>query len=438
MIKLPDEIAQIIKTIEDAGFEAYAVGGCVRDSILGRHPEDWDLTSNASRDILEALFPNAQIVNKKLGVMRVFRGEVTADIAAYRIDGEYKDYRRPETVIFTEDINEDLKRRDFTMNAIAVSPARGVVDPFDGSEDIRRKLIRGIGDPRLRFEEDALRILRAVRFAAQLDFEIDAETLRAMKERAELLEHISTERIREEFTKTVTAGSSGKGLVLYMKAGLLPYILGKGCGENAANIELERLESLAANIDRSSPEPVFRIALVYQCFQEERALCAIDRLGYSNEMKKLLQYAVSLSAELEEIRDKLELKRFLERIGPVHYRYLTELSEQRCRVFAGEEKNRHTEFRQNELRHRASLLKEIQDNREPVFPDDLAVNGNDLKELGIKEGVEIGRLLKYLLDTVHQFPEQNDKCLLMSMAAGKLQANSGKRPGQADLDYVGG
>ncbi|MDD3169653.1 MAG: polynucleotide adenylyltransferase, partial [Eubacteriales bacterium] len=191
MIRLPAEITHMIGIIEDAGFEAYAVGGCVRDTILGRHPEDWDLTSNASRAALEALFPDAAIVNRKLGVMRITEGEVTADIAAYRIDGEYKDYRRPETVIFTEEIDEDLKRRDFTMNAIAVSPGRGVADPFGGRADIARKLIRGIGDPGLRFEEDALRILRAVRFAAQLDFEIDGETLRAMKERAELLHHIS-------------------------------------------------------------------------------------------------------------------------------------------------------------------------------------------------------------------------------------------------------
>lgn len=441
MIRLPEEIVRIIKTIEDAGFEAYAVGGCVRDSILGRHPEDWDITSNASRDTLEALFPNAQIVNKKLGVMRVFRGEVTADVAAFRIDGEYKDYRRPETVIFTEDINEDLKRRDFTMNAIAVSPARGVVDPFGGNEDIRRKLIRGIGDPRFRFEEDALRILRAVRFAAQLDFEIDGETLRAMKERAELLEHISTERIRDEFIKTVTAGSSGKGLALYTEAGLLPYILGKDCAENAAAAELDRLACLAANIHRSSPDPVFRIALVYQCFEEERALCAIDRLGYSNEMKKLLQYAVSLSRELENIRDKLELKRFLGRVGLAHYRYLTELSERRHRVWdskdgPGSGGSRPREPLPKGLRLREALLKEIQDNREPVFPEDLAVNGSDLIELGMAEGVEIGRLLKYLLDTVHQFPEKNDKCLLLSMTAVKLRSD--KTAGRADPDHIGG
>jgi len=430
MIKLPEEIAHIIRSIEDAGYEAYAVGGCIRDSILGRDPGDWDLTSNASRDTLEALFPDAQIVNKKLGVIRISKGDITADVAAYRIDGEYKDYRRPETVIFTEDINEDLKRRDFTMNAIAVSPVRGVVDPYGGSEDIKRKLIRGIGEPRMRFEEDALRILRAVRFAAQLDFEIDGETFRAMKEKAPLLVHISRERIREEFTKTITAAGGGKGLALYMKAGLLPYILGRDCGDRISGEELNRLARLAEAIHRTEPDPSFRIALFYQCFEEERALCAIDHLGYSNEMKKLLGYAVSLSAELDGISDKVDLKRFLVKTDLEHYRYLTELAEQRSRILrSGEEEIRSSGEEENlrsceeGLRRRAALLKEIQDNREPVFQKDLAVNGSDLMGLGISEGEEIGRLLRFLLDTVHRFPEKNDKCLLLGMAAEKIRNN---------------
>ena len=314
MIELPKEIVHMIRTIEDAGFEAYAVGGCVRDSILGRHPEDWDLTSNASRAALEVLFPGAKIVNKKLGVMRLSEGDVKADIAAYRIDGEYKDYRRPETVIFTEEISEDLRRRDFTMNAIAVSPDRGMVDPYRGRDDIESRLIRGIGDPRVRFEEDALRILRAIRFSSQLNFEIDADTFQAMKERAGLLRHISRERILEEFTKIVIAPNSGKGLRLLLDGAILPYILGEDCVKNAGTTEMERLALLAENIDRTKHEASLRIALVYQCFEESRGLSAIEILGYSNEMKKLLRYAVSLTAELERIRDKLSLKRFISSI----------------------------------------------------------------------------------------------------------------------------
>jgi len=356
------------------------------------------------------------------------------------------------------------------MNAIAVSPVRGVVDPYGGIEDIGRKLIRGIGEPRMRFEEDALRILRAVRLAAQLDFEIEEDTFRAMKEKAALLEHISTERIREEFTKTITAGSGGKGLELYIKAGLLPYILGEDCANRISDEEMKRLAELAEAIHLTKPDPALRIALFYQCFEEERALCAIDNLGYSNEMKKLLRFAVSLFAEMEKIGDKVDLKRFLVKVGLAHYRYLTELAEQRSKVLRAREAESRSaaaeaglRFREegdlrpdqagnmqhgkkgtlhsgNEgtlqscsegtlqsceegLRRRAALFKEIQDNGEPVFQKDLAVNGSDLIRLGISEGEEIGRLLGFLLDTVHRFPEKNDKRLLLGMAAARLESD---------------
>jgi tRNA nucleotidyltransferase (CCA-adding enzyme) len=214
MIQFPDEIVKIIQTIEHAGFEAYAVGGCVRDSILGKQPEDWDLASNAPENVVKALFPDAVIVNKKLGVMRIRQGNITADVAAYRIDGEYKDFRRPETVTFTGNITEDLRRRDFTINAVAINPIRGKLDPHNGRLDIEKRLIRGIGDPGMRFEEDALRILRGIRFAAQLDFDIESETLKAMKAKMQLLTNISTDRIREEFFKTISTQNKFPPLLL--------------------------------------------------------------------------------------------------------------------------------------------------------------------------------------------------------------------------------
>lgn len=435
MIELPEEIAYMIKMIEAAGFSAYAVGGCIRDSLLGREPQDWDLASNAPRNVLEALFPGAAIVNRKLGVMRISEGKITADIAAYRIDGEYKDFRRPETVLFTDDITEDLRRRDFTMNAIAVSPGRGAVDPYRGKEDIEKGLIRGIGDPGARFEEDSLRILRGIRFAAQLGFEIEEETLRAMEDKAKLLAFISIERIREEFTKTVTAPYCGKGLAFFRETGVLLYILGKACTANAGEAEWELFDGLAGEIDQVGPsggidlvgpaggigpagksDPAdrllsLRLALIYLCFEKERALSAIDWLGYSNERKRLLRCGVGLIDELERIRDKVELKVLLSRIGLRTFSYLVDLSEQRYRVFglgeAGEG---------SVLRNRA-LFREIQRNGEPVFLGDLAVNGKDLIEAGIREGAAIGKTLELLLETVHRFPEKNEKGPLLEIVA---------------------
>lgn len=434
MIELPGEIAYMIKMIEAAGFEAYAVGGCVRDSLLGREPQDWDLASNAPRNVLEVLFPGAAIVNKKLGVMRISEGGVPADIAAYRIDGVYKDFRRPETVLFTEDIAEDLRRRDFTMNAIAVSPGKGMVDPYRGKKDIEKGLIRGIGDPGVRFEEDALRILRGIRFAAQLGFELEEGTLRAMKDKAKLLAFISIERIREEFTKTVTASYCGKGLALFRETGVLPYVLGEVCAENAGASEWELFDGLAGEIDQvglggeidqacpvggiepaifaEKSDPVarmlsLRLALIYLCFEKGRALSAIDRLGYSNEMKRLLRCGVGLIDEFDRIKDKVELKGLLGRIGLRIFSYLMDLSGQRYRVYGLDE---------GPVLRNQELFREIQLNEEPVFLRDLAVNGRDLIEAGIGKGTEIGKTLELLLKIVHRFPEKNEKGLLLEIA----------------------
>lgn len=413
MIKLPREIAHMIKTIEDAGFEAYAVGGCVRDSILGKHPEDWDLTSNASRDTLEALFPDAVIINKKLGVMRITEGEVTADLAAFRIDGEYKDYRRPEAVVFTKEIGEDLRRRDFTMNAIAISPERGVVDPYEGRSDIEKRLIRGIGDPRMRLEEDALRILRGIRFAAQLDFELDDETFQAMKEKVSLLAHISVERILDEFTKTLTAQKSGKGLELYLETGAIANILGEECMNSATEQELENLVLLAKNIDRTECEMKFRAALIYLCFEKDRALRAAKIIGYSNEMKRLLQLAIHHLDELGRISGKVELKQFINKIGLDDYDYLENLSMRKCMVYGLDEVA---------LRNRNSLFQSIRNNQEPIFIDELDLDGKDLIRVGICEGVEIGRILNDLLDLVHESPDKNVNTTLLGIVKDKINS----------------
>lgn len=425
MIELPKEIVHMIETIEDAGFEAYAVGGCVRDSILGRHPEDWDLTSNASREILEALFPAAAIVNKKLGVMRITENGIAADIAAYRIDGAYSDFRRPDTVIFTENLEEDLRRRDFTMNAIAVSPHRGWVDPYHGMEDIEERLIRGIGDPKVRFEEDALRILRAARFAAQLGFNVDQLTLEAMKEKTSLLVHISTERVREELIKTLGAPDAGNGLAILLETGAVPYIFGDACvggmtQQAPAAVEAS-LYKLADGLGQTCRDPEVRLALLYLSLDEDRAYCAIDHLRYSNEMKELLRCAVGMSEELEKTCDKIELKRLISRIGMKRYRFLSAVSGQRTAAGLLGRNDHRSGTGSTAEEKREIWFNEICSGKEPLFLADLAVDGRDLLEAGIAEGKEVGLILNLLLQEVLQDPSKNDKEQLMKMAAERFQ-----------------
>ena len=180
-IQIPEKAKYIIETIQNAGFEAYVVGGCVRDSILGRCPEDWDITTSARPEQVKQLFRRTIDTGIQHGTVTVMLDKEGFEVTTYRVDGKYEDSRHPKEVTFTPNLEEDLKRRDFTINAMAYNPSSGLVDLFGGLEDIERKIIRCVGDPLERFTEDALRIMRAVRFSAQLGFTIEEETRKALK-----------------------------------------------------------------------------------------------------------------------------------------------------------------------------------------------------------------------------------------------------------------
>ena len=202
-IKLPDKVNTIIHTLQSHGYEAYAVGGCVRDSILGRRPEDWDITTSAMPEETKALFSHTFDTGIAHGTITVLLGREGFEVTTYRIDGKYEDSRHPTEVIFVRNLKEDLLRRDFTINAMAYNEDDGLVDIFGGLEDIEQGIIRCVGDADARFSEDALRILRGVRFAAQLGFQIEGKTREGMRQLAPALAKISAERIQTELMKTL-------------------------------------------------------------------------------------------------------------------------------------------------------------------------------------------------------------------------------------------
>ncbi|MBP5159801.1 MAG: CCA tRNA nucleotidyltransferase, partial [Lachnospiraceae bacterium] len=212
---LPENVHFIIDVLRSAGNDAYAVGGCVRDSLLGRTPEDWDITTSASPDEVKVLFKRTVDTGIEHGTVTVMIDKTGYEVTTYRVDGKYKDGRHPESVTFTRSLEEDLKRRDFTINAMAFNENDGIVDLFDGRKDLEARLVRCVGDPRQRFGEDALRILRAVRFSAQLGFEIEEETAKAMGELAGTLEKISAERIRTELDKLLASDHPEKLMKAY-------------------------------------------------------------------------------------------------------------------------------------------------------------------------------------------------------------------------------
>ena len=230
-LSIPKEVTHVTKTLEKAGFGAFLVGGCVRDLILGRTPKDWDVTTNAKPDEIIALF-NKTFYENDFGTVGVV-DEKTKDetlkvieVTPYRIEGNYSDNRHPDTVTFSQNIEDDLKRRDFTINSLAYSVSREtIIDLFGGEQDIKDKLIQTVGEPVDRFTEDGLRILRAVRLSSQLSFEIESHTEKAIYEKGHLLKNISKERIRDEFTKIIMSDKPMNGLLAMKKLGILKYVL---------------------------------------------------------------------------------------------------------------------------------------------------------------------------------------------------------------------
>lgn len=227
-MQLPKEVQSIITTLREANYQAYAVGGCARDILLHRPPHDWDITTDAKPEEIQQLFPKNFYANK-FGTVTVLTDSTNKtlreiEVTTYRIDADYTDQRHPDKVSFTTKIAEDLARRDFTINAIAMDD-KEIIDPFHGQEDLANKIIRAVGKPAERFTEDALRLMRAVRLAAQLDFAIEETTLAAIKKLAKEIGMVSQERVRDELVKIVMSSNPAKGINLLNETGLLPIIL---------------------------------------------------------------------------------------------------------------------------------------------------------------------------------------------------------------------
>jgi poly(A) polymerase/tRNA nucleotidyltransferase (CCA-adding enzyme) len=243
--QMPGEVLAVIEALEKGGFEAWVVGGCIRDLFLGREPKDWDVTTNATPEQIQGLFKDTFYTNDFGTVGIVTEGAPESlkviEVTPYRVEGKYSDARRPDSVIFSQKLEDDLKRRDFTINALAYSPsANKLVDLYDGVKDIKDRLIRAVGEPGKRFEEDALRILRAIRISAELDFTIDEPTRVAMAQNASQLGKISKERIRDEFLRILSSPKPMKALILAQSMGLLRYIApdieqGIGVDQNQAH-----------------------------------------------------------------------------------------------------------------------------------------------------------------------------------------------------------
>lgn len=430
MIKLPEDVAKIIRILEEAGYEAYAVGGCVRDSILGREPNDWDITTSALPQQVKELFSHTIDTGLQHGTVTVMMHHVGYEVTTYRIDGEYEDSRHPKSVTFTRDLVEDLKRRDFTINAMAYNEKDGLVDVFGGVQDLENGIVRAVGNPKERFTEDALRMMRAVRFAAQLGYSIEEDTKAAIYEMADTLKKISAERIQVELVKLVTSDHPEHMRLLYetgITKVILPqfdimmetqqnnphhcYSVGEHTIKAMENVRADKALRLTMLFhDMGKPETMTTDEKGIHHFHGHAALSqkyaekTLKALKFDNDTLRTVS-KLTYWHDYKVNTDKKGVRRALNKIGEPLFLLLLEVKH--ADMMAQSTYKR--EEKSEELSRLRMIYEQIKKEGECFQLKDLAVTGQDLIALGMKPGPEVGKMLAKLLEIVLDDPKQNTK-----------------------------
>jgi len=435
IIKLPKEVHHIIQTLNTNGFEAYAVGGCIRDSLLGKNPTDWDITTNAKPDKIKNLFPKTIDTGLKHGTVTVVVDGSRYEVTTYRVDGKYEDHRKPSKVEFTGSLLQDLGRRDFTMNAIAYHPLEGIVDPFDGVGDILARTIKCVGNPDDRLAEDALRMMRAVRFSAQLDFSIDKNTFEAIKRNSSLIRSISWERIRDEMTSLLISDFPMRFITL-RDSRLLQYILPEfeicfqtpqnnphhvynvavhtlHCIVNVKQDRILRWVMLLHDIGKPLTRTTDEKGIDHFYGHAEKSVRLADiilkRLRFDNKsidkIKRLiLHHDRNISPSFKSVRKAMAA------VG-------TDLFEDLLEVKRADAKAHNPKYIDESMETLDCIFdtyKKIMESHQCVSLSDLAINGHDLEALGIHPGKRIGEILNKLLDIVLENPRYNTREKLLA------------------------
>lgn len=435
-ISIPQKVQYILDTLQERGHKAFVVGGCVRDCILGKVPIDWDIATDAVPEQVKQFFPKTVDTGIKHGTVTVIIDGITFEVTTYRIDGEYLDFRKPDSVIFTSSIEEDLSRRDFTINAIAYNLSEGIVDPFGGILDIEAGVIRTVGDPDKRFREDALRMLRAVRFSAQLGFSIDDGTMKSIERNSQLMENISGERIRDELTK-ILLSSNPFCFSLLMDTKLIRHTLPEfeSCfltdqnnPYHAYNVAMHTLHSVA-NIER---DRILRWTMLFHDIGKP-GMKTTDGKGIDHFYNhQQLSVKLSKAAMLRLRFDKKSMDRILLLVKfhdmTIKTEYMSvrramckvgeDLFEDLLKVIEADKKAQNPkllEERNKKFARLWEIYKDIREKGQCTSLKALAVNGDDLIALGIKPGKGIKELLDGLLEKVIAEPELNTKERLLNL-----------------------
>jgi poly(A) polymerase/tRNA nucleotidyltransferase (CCA-adding enzyme) len=460
-IKIPKEVLKIVETLEKADFEAYPVGGCVRDLFLGKEPKDWDITTNAKPEEIQKIFSGykksepdklATVYENDFGTVGVKTDSKDdalkiVEVTTFRVEGRYSDSRHPDEVRFAKTVEEDLSRRDFTINAMALEVGGGklksesfkIIDPYGGQEDLENKIIKAVGNAEKRFEEDALRMMRAVRLAAQLEFKIEEKTEEAIRGSAHLLKRISKERVRDEFSKAIMCDSAAWGVRMFQNLGLMEYFMpelveGVGISQNKHHIytvwehnvlALEyaakknysfeiRIASLLHDVGKpraKKGEGVESTFYQHEYVGASMTKKILENLKFSKNIVDYVTHLVRYHLFYYNVGEVTDagVRRFLARVGPQNVDDLLKVREA-DRIGSGVPK-----AFPYKLRHLLFMIDKVK--RDPISPKMLKINGNDLiKLLSIEPGPKIGHILNALLDEVIEDPSLNSKKQLEEIA----------------------
>lgn len=436
-MEIPSHVSTIIQKLNDHGYEAYAVGGCVRDALLHRVPQDWDITTSAKPQEVKALFSHTIDTGIQHGTVTVMLDHVGYEVTTYRIDGEYQDSRHPKEVTFTGDLLEDLKRRDFTINAMAYSDEGGLVDAFQGQEDLKKGIIRCVGDPMERFKEDALRMLRAVRFSAQLGFEIEERTAEAIRRLAPTIGKVSAERIQVELIKMLTSNhpeAIGTAYELGLTAVFLPeFDVMMETPQNNHHHCYSVGEHTIRSLREVSNDKVLRLTMLlhdvakpltittdeegqdhYYGHPELGATKAreiLKRLKWDNDTIDRVTRLIRYHDDRPPLSEK-NVRRAMNRVGLEQFPGLFEVK--RADVLAQGEYKRQEKL--SYIDEYQKYYEQILEKNQCVSLKNLAVNGKDLIDLGMKPGKELGEVLQRLFELVLENPQENTRENLLEKA----------------------
>lgn len=406
MIKFDRDVHLTLKTLEKEGFETYAAGTCVRDVVRGLPAYDWDLVTKATAEDLTRLFPKGSIIDKTKQIMRIdFTYEVEGkdEDEPSHIEGVVLDIRHMDGTI-----EEEMIKAGFTVDAMADNPERGFIDPYEGREDIKQKLVKTVYDPERMFKEEPIRMMEAIRLAAELGFDLKKNVYEAIVANWELLLNFDVNAIREELERILVSDNAGKGLNMLAGCGLMPVIMGQEVAGKMSASDMRAFKTVCKNIDKTRPVRTRRLGLLYTIFSKKRGTAAIDHLNYDPKTRQHLVDAVEEIINIQFLNDDIIFKRYIFEHGWDRFNYLHNLSKAQRIVY---------DQPSSKIESRNYMMKVITSNNVPVFVEDLVIDANDIMEAGITDSPEKAQwLLTQIIAAVHKKVQNNDREILLKLA----------------------